>query len=214
MKFFLFALSSLLTIQIAQAQVSTVAGSVQDEDTRLLHYVFVSDSKYGNSAFSDSLGNFSIALHPDSKIRFRLDGYRDTVIAADKLGQGERVVMQSFGKVPIGTITLSMHIAINEKGLVAPVSRKSDTRGSRYMFSTFIHGFFTDTLNHQVYSPYFLFDYEKLSGFLLLTSDKMHVQELMSDEIKSFTLYDNSDMRYQFERVPAIDKTHFVQVLA
>lgn len=215
MKVFLFTLLTFLTLQAAEAQVSTITGSVQDEETtRLLHFVFIKDSKYGNSTFSDSLGNFTIALHPDSKISFRIEGYRDTLIAAGKLGQGAQVQLQSAAKVPIETIDLSMPIAVNESGLVAPVLRRNDIVGSRYMFKTFVHGFFTDTLNNQIYSPYYLFDYEKQSGFLLLTADKKHVQELMKDQIKSFTLYDNKDQSYHFEKVPEIDKVHFVQVLA
>jgi hypothetical protein len=49
---------------------------------------------------------------------------------------------------------------------------------------------------------------------LLLTVDKKTVKEVVSDQVKSFTLYNNADQRFDFEIIPDINKTHFVQILA
>src|ERR1700710_728105 len=81
--FLLLALIIAVT-QLAKAQINTVTGSVKDEKGNPLHFVFVGDSKYKNATFSDSLGNFAIAVHPDSKLQFQLAGHKDATAGADK----------------------------------------------------------------------------------------------------------------------------------
>ena len=85
MKIILSVLLITLTIQLTKAQNNSITGSVQDENGKLLHFVFVSDGKYKNAAFSDSLGSFTISVHADSKLEFELESYRDTSINADKI---------------------------------------------------------------------------------------------------------------------------------
>ena len=69
-------------------------------------------------------------------------------------------------------------------------------------------------LINAVYNQYYPFNYEKVAGLLLLTVDKKNVMEMVGDQVKSFTLYNNADQRFDFEKVPGIDNRHFVQVLA
>src|SRR5581483_10293716 len=92
--------------------------------------------------------------------------------------------------------------------------RKVNLVGSRYQFDTFAHGFFVDMKGRQVYNQYYLFNYEKVSGYLLVTVDRSNIMKIDKDQIKSFTLYDNLDHRHDFEKIPIVDTDHFVQVLA
>jgi hypothetical protein len=214
MKIILSAFFVILTIQLTKAQNKTITGSVQDQNGRLLHFVFVGDIEYKNAVFSDSVGTFTIPVHADSKLQFKLEGYQDTLIVADKIKPGLQIVLKSSANVPVETINLSLHTFRTESGLVAPARQKPNLVGSRYLFDTFSHGFFTDMSDKMVNNQYYLFDYEKVSGFLLLTIDKKNVIAVVKNQIRSFTLYDNTDHRFDFEKVPAIDNAHYVQVLA
>ena len=214
MKFILSALLTLVTFQILKAQNNTITGSVQAETGKLLHFVYVGDNDQKNAVFTDSLGNFSLNVHPDSKILFQSEGYRDTSIKASELSTGAQVILKSIATVPVQTTNLSIRAVITEGGYVAIPQRKANMVGSRYQFGTFTHGFFTDTKGRQIYNRYYLFNYEKISGYLLMTVDRSNIMKIDKDQIKSFTLYDNSDQRHEFERLPAVDTDHFAQVLA
>ncbi len=66
------------------------------------------------------------------------------------------------------------------------------------------------TIDGKIFSgDNYLFNYDKLSGNLLLT-DKQQTVEIYSDQMKSFSLKDG-DHEVHFERVDIIDKNHFFQ---
>src|ERR1700712_2560961 len=94
-KTFLLLALIIALAQLTKAQTNTVTGSVKDEKGAPLHYVFVGDSQYRNATFSDSLGNFTIAVHPDSKLQFQLAGHKDATAGADKASL--QVVLESTG---------------------------------------------------------------------------------------------------------------------
>lgn len=214
MKIILLFFLALLTVQIASAQNNTIKGTVQGEDGKLLHFAMVGDGKYNNVAFTDSVGDFTIKIHPDSKLLFQLEGYRDTLVDANTMGQNGQVNLKPTVSLPVQTIGLSLRTAMTTDGQVAIVRRNPTLVGSRYLFNTFAHGHFTYKSGKQFFSQNCLFNYEKLSGFILITIDKKDVREVDRGEIQSFTLYDKTDQRYEFEQVPEIDKIHYLQVLA
>src|ERR1700753_423751 len=111
--------------QVVKAQTNTITGTVQDEEGRLLHYVYVNDGKYHNAVLSDSTGTFKIAVHPDSKLQLQADGCRDTTINVANITGDAQVTMKSAIKIPVETIHLTMHIALTDDGSVAPVRRKA-----------------------------------------------------------------------------------------
>lgn len=203
-----------LGIQTATAQNNIIKGSVQGESGKLLHFVLVADNKYNNVAFTDSVGDFTIATHPDSKLLFQLDGYRDTLIDANTISQNQQVSLTSTVKLPIETTNLGVTTTITADGRVAIARRNPTLVGSRYLFDTFAPGYFIYTSDKKYYNQRCLFNYEKVSGFVLLTVDRQSVKEVDRDQIKSFTVYDKTDRRYDFEQVPEIDKFHYLQVLA
>lgn len=213
MKILLLLFFAALGIQTATAQ-NNIKASVQGESGKLLHYVVVADSKYNNIAFTDSVGDFTIATHPDSKLLFQLDGYRDTLIDANTIGQNQQVSLVPTVSLPIETINLALPTAMTADGQVAVVRRNANLVGSRYLLDTFVPGYFTYTADKKYFNKRCLFNYEKISGFVLLTLDRQNVREVDRDQIKAFTLYDKTDRRYDFEQVPEIDKTHYLQVLA
>ena len=220
MKLFFSILFTALAINLVKGQNTTVTGSVKDETGKLLHYVFIDDDSYKNAELTDSLGNFTIAAHPDSKLLFKLDGYRDTVISVNAIAPGAPITLKPApGQavatgIQIETIPLGVRLSRSEDGTVSIVNSMANVVGSRYLLDSFGHGFFIDASGKQVNNTTCLFNYEKMSGYLLLTLDKRNVMQAARNQVKSFTIYDKTDRRLDFEQVPAIEKSHFVQVLA
>ena len=219
MKLLFSVLFTALAINVMKAQNTVVTGSVKDETGKLLHYVFIDDNSYKNAELTDSLGNFTIAAHPDSKLLFKLDGYKDTVISAKAIAAGAPITLKPApsqavaADIQIETLPLAVPTSVSEDGKVTIVS-KANVVGSRYLLDSFGHGFFTDASGKQVDNSNCLFNYEKMSGYLLLTLNKRTVMQAGRNQVKSFTIYDKTDRRLDFELVPAIEKSHFVQLLA
>src|ERR1700761_6865482 len=94
-KSFLMCLLLISTAQLIKAQTNTVSGSVKDEKGTPLHFVFVGDSESKNAVLSDSLGNFTIAVKPDSKLEFELAGYENTTINPDKNNAPLQIVLKA-----------------------------------------------------------------------------------------------------------------------
>jgi hypothetical protein len=212
------------TVQITVAQ-TTATGWVKDEKGNPLRFAFVADPQYKNGAYSDSSGYFSIAVHPDSKLEFQLPGYKDTTMNVDKSGADIVAVLKSTGSSGSGNSPggLSAQVSVqtsdgvattDQGGVMAPTHQKGNLRGSQYLFMAFVHGYLINASGDLVQSPDYLFDYDKIGGGLLLTKDKKNISELGWDQTQSFVLFNNANERFEFEKYPAIDKSHYVQVLA
>ena len=100
-------------------------------------------------------------------------------------------------------------------GSFFPVAKeKEETHGSRFLFADWLGGYVINSKDQEVKNPNFLFKYDKIRGILLLTNDKRSAMDIDKDEVKSFTLYDQGKQPLQFEKVPAVDDKHFMQVLS
>jgi hypothetical protein len=221
-------LSMLLVIisavQFAKAQGNNMAwGSVQNADGKPLHFVFVGDVANKEGAFTDSLGNFTIPIKSGTKLAFELQGYKDTVVTSINPNSGLLVILKpsNTAAVDTGTLSAKMQIersdqvtSLNEGGYLAPGHQKGDLRGSQYMCAVFAHGYLINGSDELVYQPNYLFDYDKISGALLLTPNRKTIVNVIWDQVKAFTLYSMNDQRYDFEKVTAIDNSHFLQVIA
>lgn len=73
---------ALLTfiLSAAEAQTIAVTGTVKDAKGNPLHYAFVQDKKLKNSTYTDSVGVFSLAVDPASKLLVKCNGFKDTLI--------------------------------------------------------------------------------------------------------------------------------------
>jgi len=217
----------LAAVQLTKAQVSNITGMVVDAKGNPLHDVFVADQQNKTATFSDSLGNFTIAVRPDSKLHFERAGYKDTLIAGVKPGM--QIAMTPEGTDGQGAMAgnssdqgQSSALTKNEVarmsndmgGYLRPSHEKGDTRGSQYLFETFVHGYMINSSGDIVYKPNYLLDYDKMGGNLLLTRDNKTMLIVGGDQAKSFCLFSNTDQRVDFEEVPAIDNSHYFQVLA
>jgi hypothetical protein len=92
--------------------------------------------------------------------------------------------------------------------------KERDTYGSRYFFNDWVHGFIIDSKDSLIKNPAFLFNYDKMGGRLVLTTDQKSLIVVNKEKVKSFTLFNQDKQAFVFERVPAIDTARYVQVLS
>jgi hypothetical protein len=211
-------LAVIISVQLSKAQ-GDVKGFVKDASGNPLHFVFIKD-QYNKAAFTDSLGNFSLAVHPDSRLTFVLGGYKDTSLFTGKNTDIQVTMMANGSNKGQSTLGVQQdehtyqNSTIGTGGYLAPSHETGATRGSQYLFPTFVRGYVISSSNILVHDPGYLFDYDKIGGGLLLTTDNKTAVTFNSDQIKSFTLFGNDDHLETFERVPALDNAHWVQVFA
>ena len=206
---------------IARAQIM-VTGSVKDVQGKPLHYVFVGNNNEDNVAtFTDSLGNFTLAVHNAKGLYFDLKGYKSTSVNLDK-GDNLQVVLQpgesteqqaTLNAVPTQSSAVAEIPTFDQGGGVTPAHQQGALHGNRYLFNNFVHGFVINSTG-LVHNPAYLFDYDKIAGTLLLTSDNKKITVVPLNEITSFTLFDNHDKTTVFVKMPAIDNVLYVQLLA
>ena len=99
-------------------------------------------------------------------------------------------------------------------GMAYNLTNKEDTKGSRFLFDTWVKGKVTDSKGNAVNSENYTFNYDKIGGALLLSQDKQTAIAVDKEHAKNFVIYDKNDSPMAFEYVPAIDATHYCQVLA
>jgi len=218
----------LLITQVAIAQTHTVSGTVLDKAGNSVPYAFVEDGGHKYAAYSDSVGHFTIAVQQDSKLEVAAPGYKDTLVNVGSNTELQVALQQSGQKSADGSVSTASGMSTTENvsknemaaisndmgGFLKPAHEKGDTRGSQYLFVTFVHGYLINAEGDLVQKPNYLFDYDKINGNLLLTRDNKTIIEIGWDETKSFSLFSREGVRYDFEKVPAIDPSHYAQVLA
>src|ERR1700744_1427507 len=211
-KAFFLCLLLIAAAQLTKAQTTNATGSVKDDKGSPLHFVFISDDQYKNAAFTDSLGNFTIAVHPDSKLKFDLPGYESTTVAGNAaiqvvLKAGSSAASQASITAKVTAVSSGNEAAATygSGGVIAPGHQKGNTHGNMYLFDTFVHGFIITASGELAHDPNDRYDYDKMGGALLFSNDNKTISQLSWDQIKSFTLVSNNDQPFVFEKAPAID---------
>jgi len=271
-KLSIFILVMTLMAGFATAQTINITGTVRTADGDALHFAFVQDKQYKYATYTDSLGNFALAVNPSSKLRVRCGGFRDTLIDINNKTEfsiilkpvvnitaarsnipapvdenddiniatmrdenmlkeplvpvtviGDRPLIKNFGTaqlprlVEIGDQKVAGVVGgpdLAQGAILPQFTHKEATKGSRYLFDTWVHGYVVNNKDSIIQNPGLFFDYDKMGGNLLLTKDKHSAVEVYRERVKSFTLYDHANQAYTFTMVPNIDKTHFVEVIA
>lgn len=217
----------------AKAQTITATGSVRDAKGNPLHYAFVQDKKAKNGTYTDSLGMFSLTVSPTSKLFVTCAGFKDETIdinnktdfavvlnlsgiattnpEENSAAPVNNIVRNSFSD----QINLGGPASYTGQGSIIPTfSIKEETKGSRYFFDKWQHGYVVNAKDSIIQNTGIMFNYDKMGGGLLLTQDRHSAIEVNREAVKSFTLYNNMNMPFTFANVQAIDKNHYVEVLA
>src|SRR6185503_14174473 len=258
-KIVLMAYLIAATAGFVSAQTINITGSVKTRDGDALHLAFVQDKQYKYGAYTDSLGNFALAVNPYSKLKVSCRGFKDTLISINNqptftvtlrpvvniVASRSTITPQANPNLDINIITMTDEASLvlsnppgftrfafvdpftkknvysspnrfdAAQGAIMPVFHQTDeTRGSRYLFTEWVHGYVVDAVDSVIQSPLLFFNYDKMGGGLLLTKDKHTAIEVYRENVRSFTLFDALNQPETFTTVPEIDKTHYVQVIA
>lgn len=105
----------------------------------------------------------------------------------------------------------SWHIAttsslnlVNYNGMMPVFHQPTETKGSRYLMGDWSSGLVVNQFDTVIKNPDYLFNYDKITGDLLMTQDKKTYIEIDRPQVKSFALKNNEN-GYVFVHVPLID---------
>jgi len=112
------------------------------------------------------------------------------------------------------TVTSGPAIDLAQGSIMPVFTHKEETRGSRYFVNGWVHGYVVNSNDSLIQRPEFFYNYDKMSGDVLLSHDKVSAIAIYHEKIKSFTLFDALNQPHTFTLVPDIDKTHYVQIIS
>lgn len=233
-KRFLILVAALCFLQFANAQVLTVSGNVTDNAGNKIPLALVQDKKDNTAIRTDSLGRFTLKANPNSSLLITSAGFKPKHV---NVKDQTDILVILTPENPAATVTpradnaqtpsaFNGYTANNGTGggllyhtgmvgALFPVFKNTEeTKGSRYLFNDWVTGYVVSPEDSVYKNPSYGFNYDKMGGGLLLTQDKRTAIEIDVARIKSFTLYNNLNQPETFEYVPAINKTHFPQVIA
>lgn len=224
----------LVACHIVTAQTITAIGTVHDQNGNPLHFAFVQDKQYKYAVYTDSLGGFTLTVNPTSRLMVDCYGFKDTTVnVANQTNfqivlhalttieaQKDGVVAQSnvnrfSNQAALSQNAMGQTVIATGQGTMFPsFSIKEQTEGRRYLYGNWVHGYVISAGDSLIQNSKFWFNYDKMGGGLLLSQDRNSAIEVNRDQIKSFTLYDQSNMSVTYENVPLIDKVHYVEVIS
>ncbi|MFI5159891.1 MAG: hypothetical protein ACHQHN_01370 [Sphingobacteriales bacterium] len=226
-KHFLVCLALFAFIQVTKAQVNTITGTINDGQGSPVRYVFVHDTKSQRATFTDTLGNFSIRATPTSRLQLQSAGHSDTILNIPPGGKMQvtlKTVADDTTKVHAGVKLITETVRSTTEGDMGTVSsggmisgmkhQKDGTRGNRYFFDEFVPGYIISSDDKLVYNPNYRFNYDKIGGGLLMTEDNKTLTQMSGDQIKSFSIFGSDGTLHTFEMAPAVNSSHYVQVLS
>lgn len=233
--FFLIIFFVLLT-SFGFAQTITVSGAVKNEAGNALTLAMVEVKTTSTALKVDSAGGFSLGVNPKAKLLISCPGYEDKqinvnnnkdllIVLAAKAGTDINDNQAGTGSTNQFANGMTQRLGAansliygntgGSTGALLPVfSHTEATRGSRYLFDDWADGMVLSTKDSVIKNPNYHFNYDKISGALLLSQDKKNAIEIDKGQVKAFTLHKDGGRFEIFEYVPEIDQTHFVEVLS
>jgi len=204
----------------AFAQTTTVSGTVADDQGKAVPFAFIKDSQHNYATFSNADGEFTLKADPASRLIATCSNYQESIVGIDNQPNVKIVLKQGAGADK--KAKSSDAFQIKEENTVEkwarPLARfgtsKEDLHGSPYFFSDWVHGYTLTDKDSLRENDSYLFNYQKIDGVLLYTSDGKTMNMLDKSQAKKFVLFDGSGQQATFEAVPEIDNKHYFQVLA
>lgn len=227
-------LSTIFTLAAAQltmAQSITASGTVKNEKGQAIASALVQEEDAKTATYTDSTGFFTIPIKSNATILVYAKGYKDEKVSPKE----NLVVVLTPGKssfkernlndpdkitttVPDQNITHGFTYfnvsTAGSGGALYNISRKEDTKGSRYLVESWAKGYVVDKTGAPIKNDLYSFNYDKINGSLLLTQDKRAAVDVDRDRIKSFTIYNKLDLPETYELITNIDPSHYTQVLS
>lgn len=233
--FFILIFFVLLS-SLSFAQTITISGTVKNEAGNALPTAMVEVKSSPTVLRVDSAGGFSMGVNPKAKLLVTCPGYEDKqinvnnnkdlmIVLAAKAGTNINESQVGTGSTNqfANNLTQRQGAASSliygstggSTGALLPVFTHTEaTRGSRYLFDDWAEGTVLSTKDSVIKNPNYHFNYDKISGALLLSENKTNAIEIDKGQVKAFTLHKDGGRFETFEFVPEIDPTHFVEVLS
>lgn len=222
MKKILFYLTFVFLTKAGFAQNIEATGTVKNEQGQPISFAFISDQKTQNSTYTDSVGMFKLNTSVAATLAITCTGYKTATAKVDNAASinivltpgesGNTDKALNFNN-PNNPFFESHTQTIDALAMIAAKSGTGEVQGSRYLFNDWMHGYVIDNKGTIVQDKHYLFNYDKINGELLMTSNKSTAIEVNRDQVKSFTLFDKKHIPVVFENVPVIDKAHYVEVI-
>lgn len=209
-------------------QTISISGTVKDQHGQPVPLAFVRDMQHYYATFADSTGTYVLKADPSSVLIAIAPNYNDVKVKIDNKS-GINIVMEKGASSSAGTLTTlaangsdnnssflnNMPVA-NQNGFSTKVQEgfnQEPTKGSRYLFTNWVHGFATSTGDSLLYDVNNLYNYDKIDGDVLFTKDKANISKIDKAKVKSISLYDGKLYPRVFENAPTINNKAFVEVL-
>jgi len=230
-----FLTASIFTLQVVFSQPVAVTGMVKVESGYPVSGVLIKGKKEKIQTLTDSMGVFKIGASPYSILLVTYPGFKrleikvedkpiDTVItlllenggqkydaASSKIKSEHFQDAISMQKGASNTIIYNNAPA---SGAFFPqFSSKEEAQGSKYLFHDWVSGFIVTANSNTIKNDSSRFNYNKMSGNLIMTQDGKTAIEFDHAQIRAFTLY-NTGTEYSFEDVSSISTNAFCQVIA
>jgi hypothetical protein len=147
----------------------------------------------------------------EQNIQNTLDDY----VKSEILGEGvKNFSTGENGGTKGGHIITTANLGTTNYGGMIPVYHQPvDTKGSRYLMSDWSSGLVVNQYDTIISNPSYLFNYDKITGDLMMTQDKQNYISIDRSEVKSFAIK-NSNGGYVFARVPETGSNGYFQVIS
>jgi hypothetical protein len=203
----------------ANAQKVAVSGIVNDSQGKPLAFAFIKDAVRNYATFTDVYGAFTFRVDTADRLIVTAPGFKGTVVKVNDPKNVTVTLTADGSAMPKQIDQDALRERLSGEGMTKSVAsgyiaKEASLHGTRYLFETWAHGFVIDADDSLKQNNTYLFNYNKIDGSLILTKDGKSVNEIDRGEVRSFTLFDEAGQAHVFEKLPAADPTHFLQVLA
>jgi hypothetical protein len=221
--------SLLLLSSVAFGQTILVSGTVNNQAGQPVAFAFIKDVKHNYATYSDSTGNFHLKADPSSSLVVLAPKYKNEVVAignnprvkiileitSGAVGDNGDVKVAEDGtkKFLMNRQLLSTYNGGNFSTTIKTGFDQEPTRGSRYLFDSWVPAFGVNKNDTLLADPGTLYNYDKLNGNLLLTTDQKSTSMIPKTEVKSFTLFDGKAHPHTFISAPEVNNKPFVEIL-
>ncbi|SEN15119.1 hypothetical protein SAMN05192574_102600 [Mucilaginibacter gossypiicola] len=206
------------------AQSQNIRGIVSDQQGEHVPFAFLVDVDHKVATYSDSTGVFNLEVQPSSKILVLAGGHKEYTFTTDQQksynivlqGKNEAIAGGKLNtKVTNNFDTFSTHAgALNtQAGNISVTNHQDATQGSRYLYDSWVHGYVISAADSIVQNTHYLFNYDKISGNLMVNKDNNTVLQIDGNSFKSFVLFDKQVNNHAFVKVPAITPQRYVEVI-
>lgn len=232
MKSITLLLILVTSTSIGFCQTTSISGTVKNAQGQPVPLAFLRDGQHNYATYADSTGAFLLKIAPSSTLIAIAPGYADKNVKVENPASVNIIMdkgISSAGAVNEdlnglgGANAAAISLGILNKRMLETQSGNSQiavagfthepTRGSPYLFVNWVHGLAISTGDSLLYTINSLYNYDKITGNLVFTTDGNNIMKVNNQGIKYFSLFNGELYPHVFENAPEISNKSFVEVL-